>query len=116
LPQLAPRAEELSAAAIERLRTRGETEGKDLAAILERQRERVRDELARHEQGFTQLTLGFAEEERRELEANMRAWRTHLEQFDRDVAAEPRRIREFYEVRAKRVEPLGIVYLWPETN
>ena len=24
--------------------------------------------------------------------------------------------RAFYEVRAKRVEPVGLVYLWPETN
>ena len=26
------------------------------------------------------------------------------------------RIRAFYEVQAKRVEPVGLVYLWPETN
>ena len=29
---------------------------------------------------------------------------------------EPERIRAFYEVRAKRVEPVGLLYLWPETN
>ena len=29
---------------------------------------------------------------------------------------EPPRIREFYRVRATRVEPVGLVYLWPETN
>ena len=29
---------------------------------------------------------------------------------------EPGRIRAFYEVQAKRVEPVGLVYLWPETN
>ena len=29
---------------------------------------------------------------------------------------EPQRVREFYEVRAKRIEPVGLVYLWPETN
>jgi hypothetical protein len=116
LPQLAPRAEELAAAAIERLRHRGEREEKDLRAILERQCDRVREELARHEREFKQLTLGFADEEKRELEANMRSWRTRLEQFDRDIEAEPRRIREFYEVRARRVEPVGVVYLWPETN
>ena len=39
-----------------------------------------------------------------------------LEQFDRDLEREPQRIREFYEVRAKRIEPVGLVYLWPETN
>jgi hypothetical protein len=39
-----------------------------------------------------------------------------LEQFDRDFNTEPVRIQEFYEVRARRVEPVGLVYLWPETN
>jgi hypothetical protein len=39
-----------------------------------------------------------------------------LDQFDRDLASEPQRLRDFYEVRAQRVEPVGLVYLWPETN
>jgi hypothetical protein len=39
-----------------------------------------------------------------------------LEQFERDLEHEPQRIRDFYEVRARRVEPVGLVYLWPETN
>ena len=56
------------------------------------------------------------EEEIRQLESNMRAWRTRLEQFERDLAQEPQRIRAFYEVRAKRIEPVGLVYLWPETH
>ncbi len=116
LPQLSPRAEELAAVAVERLRNRGEREKKDLRDILERQRDLVREELARHGREFKQLTLGFGDEEKRELEANMRSWHTRLEQFDRDIEAEPRRIREFYEVRARRVEPVGVVYLWPETN
>ena len=29
---------------------------------------------------------------------------------------EPERVRAFYEVQATRVEPVGLVYLWPETN
>ena len=40
LPQLEPRAEELAALAIEKFRTRGERESKDLRETLERQRER----------------------------------------------------------------------------
>jgi hypothetical protein len=39
-----------------------------------------------------------------------------LKQFDHDLMTEPDRIKEFYEVRARRVEPVGLVYLWPETN
>jgi superfamily II DNA/RNA helicase len=116
LPQLEPRAEELAALAIEKLRKRGEREEKDLREILERQRERVREELARHEGEFKQLTLDFGEEEKRQLESDMRSWRGRLEQFDRDLDREPQRIRDFYEVRAKRVEPVGLVYLWPETG
>ena len=46
----------------------------------------------------------------------MRYWRVRLDQFDRDLEQEPGRIRAFYEVQAQRVEPVGLVYLWPETN
>jgi hypothetical protein len=46
----------------------------------------------------------------------MSAWRKRLEQFTRDIEREPQRIRDRYEVRATRVEPVGLVYLWPETN
>ena len=46
----------------------------------------------------------------------MSAWRIRLKQFDRDLEEEPKRIRKFYKVRAKRVEPVGLVYLWPETG
>ena len=116
LPQLEPRAHELAALAIEKLKKRGQREEKDLREILERQRERVREELAKYGLEFEQLTLGYDEEDKRQLESNMRSWRTRLEQFDRDLEREPQRVREFYEVRAQRVEPVGLVYLWPETN
>jgi hypothetical protein len=46
----------------------------------------------------------------------MRAWRQRLEQFEKDMTTEPLRIREFYQVRAPRIEPVGLVYLWPESN
>ena len=46
----------------------------------------------------------------------MRAWGVRLDQYDRDLAKEPDRIGEFYVVRAKRIEPVGLIYLWPETN
>jgi superfamily II DNA or RNA helicase len=116
LPRLEPRAEELAALAIEKLKQRGAREEKDLREILERQRERVREELAKNESTFEQLTFDFGEEEKRQLESDMRSWRNRLEQFDRDLEHEPPRIRAFYEVRAKRIEPVGLVYLWPETN
>ena len=100
-----------------RLRERGEREARDLRETLERQRERVREELAKVEGNrIEQLTLGFDEEEKRQLEADVRSWRSRLAQFDRDLGVEPDRIREFYEVKARRIEPVGLVYLWPESN
>ncbi len=116
LPQLAPRAEELAATAAEKLRQRGAQEARSLRETLERQHERVHEELVRHEGAFDQLTLGFGDEERRELEGNMRAWRTRLDQFHKDLEVEPPRVQQFYEVRATRIEPVGLVYLWPESN
>jgi len=114
LPQLEPRAEELAALAVQKLQQRGVREEKDLREILEHQRNRVREELAKHEGAFQQLTFNFSD--KRQLESNMHFWRIRLDQFDRDLQSEPQRVRAFYEVRAKRVEPVGLVYLWPETN
>ena len=116
LPQLEPRAQELATRALQQLRDRGEREAKALRETLEQQRKRVLDELSKHNQAFDQLTFNFNEEEKRQLEADMRAWRLRLQQFDRDLDSEPTRIRNFYDVRAQRIEPVGIVYLWPETN
>ncbi len=116
LPQLEPRAKELTAVAVDKLKKRGDREQKNLRDTLERQRERVREKLKNTEPQFKQLTLGFDDEEKRQLESDVRSWRIRLEQFDRDLAHEPNRIREFYEVRARRVEPVGLVYLWPDTN
>ena len=115
-PQLEPRAEELVVKAKVQLRDRGRREAEDLRETLERQRERVRAELARHEAQAVQLALDLDAEDRRQMEANKRSWKHRLAQFNTDLEREPERIRNFYRVRADRVEPVGLVYLWPETG
>ena len=116
LPQLEERAGLAARAAEDRLRARGESEERQLRETLERQRQRVQAELGKHEGRGTQLTMPFSEEEKRQLQADIASWRTRLVQFDQDLKTEPARIREFYEVRAQRVEPIGLVYLWPDTG
>ena len=115
-PQLEERADELARVAVRRLAERGEAERRDLRETLQRQRERVAEELAKHEDGQSQLALGLDPAEARQLDADVRHWRRRLDQFDLDLAEEPDRVREFYKVRARRVEPVGLVYLWPESN
>ena len=115
-PQLEDRAQEFAETAKRRLAERGQRESAALHDTLQRQRERVVAQLDRHRAEHPQLTLGFKQEETRQLEADKRHWQRRLDQFNRDLEREPARIRDFYEVRAQRVEPVGLVYLWPETN
>ena len=115
-PQLEPRANEFASIAAERLAERGEREAISLRQTLQGQRGRVIAELRHRQEEYDQLMLAFARDEVRQLDADMSHWRMRLDQFDRDLAEEPARIREFYQVRAQRVEPVGLVYLWPETN
>jgi hypothetical protein len=77
----------------------------------------VSQQLARYEEKpFEQLVLDLDDDHKRQLEADLKSWRSRLVQFGRDLADEPNRIRSFYEVKATRIEPVGLVYLWPETN
>ncbi|NWF81750.1 MAG: DEAD/DEAH box helicase [Chloroflexi bacterium] len=116
LPHLARRADEAAAEAIEHLRRRGAQEADDLRATIEQQQRRVREQLERSRSEYVQLTLDYSPEEKRQFELDRRAWEQRLAAFERDLAGEPQRVRAFYEVRARRVEPVGLVYLWPETN
>ena len=116
-PQLEPRAEELAERAARKLRDRGEREATQLHETLVRQRERVKAELERHEAQAAQLALDLNADDKKQLNANKRTWRERLDQFERDLKDEPERIRNFYRVRGNpRVEPVGLVYLWPETG
>ena len=118
LPHLERDASDRVRRAEEALRARGEKEARDLGAALTRQRGRVAEELRRHEEGeaIRQLRLFDTEEQKRELQANIAAWRRRITQFDNELSAEPQRIRDFYKVKATRFEPVGLAYLWPDTN
>jgi len=116
LPQLELRADEFAAIAEQQLAERGEREEKELRETLERHREQVKAQLAQYQQEFEQLTFEFAAREKRELNANIQHWERRLQRFDDDLMEEPSRVRDFYEVKVPRVEPVGLVYLWPETN
>ena len=115
-PQLDTVGQDFATDAQDRLARRGEEEARRLRETLERQRDHVSDELARHDSQYRQLTLDFMREEARQLDADMEHWRRRVAQFDKDLLEEPGRIQSFYQVRATRIEPVGIVYLWPETN
>lgn len=117
-PALEKRAQKSAAVAAAALKARGEKEAKELSDQLSSQMERVRKELEDYERRRLQGVL-FADmtpDDRDTLEAHARTWRERLTQFESELVTEPDRIRGFYEVRATRVEPVGLAYLWPASN
>ena len=96
------------------LTARGDKEAKEMVEIIQGQRKRIEDELRRYDR--RQMTLDFQdfnEMELGQLEAEHRHWQKRLAAIDQELSSEPARIREGYAVRARRIEPVGLVYLWP---
>lgn len=117
-PALEERAARVAESAVAALRARGDKEARELADQLADQRDRVNRELESYDRKRTQGTLfeGFAPDDRDVLQAHARTWRERLTQFETDLEQEPERIRHFYDVRATRVEPVGLAYLWPTSG
>ncbi|HVC99429.1 MAG TPA: DISARM system SNF2-like helicase DrmD, partial [Pirellulales bacterium] len=117
LPHLQARAEQHAHDAERMLRKRGDDEAKAMRAVLETQKRHIAEVSAEHERpDRRQLQLGFAEDELRQLEANRRHWTRRLAMIEHELASEPERIRAVYQVKATRIEPIGLVYLWPVTG
>jgi hypothetical protein len=122
LADLVPALEEIAgkklAEARKQLARRGEEEAKSLASLLDTQRSRIAKASADAEKDDpNQFQLpGVLDEERRERQADRRHWAIRLDRLEREINDEPTRIRASYEVRAHRLEPVGVIYLWPATS
>lgn len=109
LPHLTQRAEQYAVEAQEKLSQRGVHESAQMRELLETQRKHIG---VRQEQD-TQIALNFSEDELRQLNADRRHWTARLAKLQLELESEPQRIRDLYQVQAQRIEPVGLVYLWP---
>ena len=120
LPLLEERSRELANEAAAKLAKRGEEEALAMKTILQDQKKRIAETArATDKRDTTTMRLKFDEfdeDETRQIESNKRYWQKRLKTLDADLVTEPARIRELYEVRAQRIEPVGLVYLWPVTG
>jgi hypothetical protein len=116
---LVARAKKLEEAARKKLAERGEREAREMVAILEAQRKRINEtqagESTRQHELFTDMTTSERKLAERQLDAEKRYWVKRLELIDKELVDEPARIRSVYDVKVSRVEPLGLVYLWPRS-
>ncbi|MDF5729106.1 MAG: hypothetical protein PUP92_14025 [Rhizonema sp. PD38] len=78
--------------------------------ILEDQQKRIAK--CQEETKAVQLSL-FAIDEQRQLEADRRHWEKRIKAIATELISEPARIEAAYKVKAVRVEPVGVIYLWP---
>ena len=88
-----------------------------MVTILLEQKKRISETLRdwSEREKARQLTL-FAPEELTQLAADRRHQERRLRDLDAELVTEPDRIRAGYVVKARRIEPVGIVYLWPRTG
>jgi hypothetical protein len=97
------------------LGVRGSSEAEALRKILELQRRDIAQAL---EQG-KQQGLEFTDKERAEreqLEQDQKHLRQRLSNIDSEISVEPEAIETLYRVEARRLEPVGLVYLWPSNR
>lgn len=139
LPLLKQESETALADAAELLKQRGGTEAQALKDVLRGQRKRInatlrqrRKELGKLEKKAaaaepTGLIPGLADQvdvpaldlsklskkEHAQLRSDQRHWERRLETIEAELSIEPQRIMDSYRVVTHRLEPAGLVYLWP---
>ena len=114
LEHLETRGQEYAADAEKKLAARGKAEANAMREILETQQKRIEREeklLSTNRSLFAEI-----EEERLQQLANQRYWVKRLQEIREEKKTEPARIESLYRVQARRVEPVGLVYLWPVTG
>jgi hypothetical protein len=114
-PALEERAQAAAELARQDLADIAMREATALKDLLTAQRDRLRKAAAGKDSDQLELELSDSAERRQRL-ADRRHWQQRLYALERELIDEPKRVAESYSVRAQRLEPVGIVYLWPRQS
>ncbi len=110
IPHLERRANLLAQRAEKKLTERGRKEALEMKKILSEQQTQIAK--CQKDSKAVQLSLPFIEEQR-QLDADRRHWEKRIKEIASELISEPARIEAAYQVKAVRVEPVGVIYLWP---
>ncbi len=117
IADLSPHLEQLAEQHLEKARrdlaARGEEETRSLQRLLDDQYKRIAQAQGKIADTDQLLLPGLLENERRQVAADREHWRRRLDRLADERETEPARVRDSYAIRAHRLEPVGIVYLWP---
>ncbi|MCZ7679812.1 MAG: hypothetical protein M5U28_14035 [Sandaracinaceae bacterium] len=110
-------ADEEALRATRELEARGRAEAQALRNLLFAQRQDVQRSVARLKQ--TQFDFGETESDRvqeRQLQRDLAHLQARYVAIAKEASTEPAQIEALYEVALRRLEPVGLVVLWPETR
>ncbi|HEX2881549.1 MAG TPA: hypothetical protein VHO25_18595, partial [Polyangiaceae bacterium] len=105
-------AEDRAHRAAQKLTERGHAEAEALRKILKTQRETIKKTLSSQLSLFEELSA----DERKQWQNDKEHMSARLDAIDREIETEPKEIEALYKVSLQRLEPVGLVYLWPTTR
>jgi hypothetical protein len=95
---------------------RGAEEAEAMRKILLAQRESIDAEIARRAQMTFEDLQTFDKREEEQLRKERQHMGERLTRIDEETEREPRQIEALYRVALRRLSPVGLVVLWPETR
>lgn len=117
--ELVARAAECESAARDALQVRAREEADSMKRILETQRDKIKEKMKQADKEYRdqgQMLFDFEQREKDQVEADRKFWVRRLPQVEEEIRSEPTRILNQYQVKTSRIEPIGLVYLWPVTG
>lgn len=112
-PAVKVESEERAHRATQQLAERGHIEAEGLRQILATQRAAIERTLAAQQ---LELFAEFSPEEKKQWENDKQHLQGRLKAIEHELDTEPADIEALYQVSLKRLEPIGLVYLWPTTR
>lgn len=98
------------------LQRRGIEEADQLREILRRQRDAIEEKLklkpGQGEFDFEELTKG----EQKQVDEDRKYMERRLHAIDREIEDEPEDLKALYQVSLRRLQPVGLVVLWPRNR
>jgi len=103
-------AEEKAHKATQELTERGHVEAESLRKILKSQKSTIERTLTGQQMS---LFKDFSADEKKQWENDKEHMQSRLTAIEHELETEPEEIEALYKVSLQRLEPIGLVYLWP---
>jgi len=116
-PLLKTQANAVAVEVEQQLSARGEEEAAALVAILDKQRRAI-ESMLNDDRLAPVTTEGKTRKSGKAIEEQLARDRRHLERrlgrLAEELATEPGELKALYDIKLHRIEPVGLLYLWPE--